>query len=202
MPLGLFFFGLVLIVLAWILLSIFPRTRINAHEGESPFAFSEPTKSNEAVIILQPGGRVDYMSAAARSFFDLRENEPYDIERLARRVRPSDDFLDLCATPGSKRVTLGGKLVEISSFEVPGVYPMMLISLRGRDVAPIYDQQVDSSNEVFQIMSEFSQKVASNLDLKTTTRSILEYVDHVIPSDVLELKLWNAEEQKFITFYV
>jgi PAS domain S-box-containing protein len=204
MSLGLIAFvsGLVLIVLAWVLLSVFPRVHVNAHEGASPFVFSDPEKSKEAVIILQPGGRVDYMSAAARSFFDLRENEPYDIERLARRVRPSDDFLDLCATPGSKRVTLGGKLVEISSFEVPGVYPMMLISLRGRDVAPIYDQQVDSSNEVFQIMSEFSQKVASNLDLKSTTRSILEYVDHVIPSDVLELKLWNAEEQKFITFYV
>jgi PAS domain S-box-containing protein len=204
MSLGLIVFisGSILIVLAWILLSVFPRPQTDAHEGTSPFAFSDPEKSREAVIILQPGGRVDYMSAAARSFFDLRENEPYDIERLARRVRPSDDFLELCAAPGSKRVTLGGKLVEISSFEVPGVYPVMLISLRGKDIAPVYDQQVDPSNEVFQIMSEFSQKVASNLDLITTTKSILEYVDHVIPSDVLELKLWDAEEQKFTSLYI
>jgi hypothetical protein len=48
-------------------------------------------------------------------------------------VRPSDDFLDLCAAPGSKRVSIGGRLVEIASYEVPGIYPMMLISLRGKE---------------------------------------------------------------------
>ncbi|MBL8077859.1 MAG: GAF domain-containing protein [Anaerolineales bacterium] len=202
MFLGLFLSGLVLIVLAWVFLSMFPRTQENAYAGTGPFTFSNPEKSNEneAVIILQPGGRVEYMSAAARSFFDLRDNEPYDIERLARRVRPSDDFLDLCASPGSKRVTLGGKLVEISSFEVPGAYPVMLISLRGKDLAPVFEQEDGSSSEVFQVMSEFSQKVALNLDLGATIRSILEYVDHVIPSDVLELKLWDLEEQKLFSF--
>jgi hypothetical protein len=62
--------------------------------------------------------------------------KPYDLESLARRVRPSDDFLDLCIAPGHKRVSIGGKLVEIASYQVPGVYPLMLISLRGRDSYP------------------------------------------------------------------
>lgn len=68
--------------------------------------------------------------------FDLREDEPYDLERLARRVRPSDDFLDLCASPGQKRVSLSGKVVEIASFEVPGVYPMTSLSLREKILPP------------------------------------------------------------------
>jgi hypothetical protein len=87
MSLGLIAFvsGSILIILALILLSVIPRMQANTQQGTSPFVFSDPEKSREAVIILQPGGRVDYMSVAARSFFDLRENEPYDIERLARR---------------------------------------------------------------------------------------------------------------------
>src|SRR5512138_3150958 len=137
---GLFVAGLVFILLVGVALRLSLRAPATAQADTNSLSFPESSKSNDAVIILQPGGRVEYISPLARTYFNLHENEPHDLERLARHVRPTDDFLDLCAFPGHKRVSLAGRLVEISSFEVPGTYPMMLLSLRGKEFAPILEQ--------------------------------------------------------------
>jgi GAF domain-containing protein/nitrogen-specific signal transduction histidine kinase len=196
---SLFLAGLVLIVLVWVILRIFPRSKAVAQ----PLTFSSsPSSSNDAVIIIQPGGRVEHISPLARTFFDLRENEPYDLERLARRVRPSDDFLDLCVSPGYKRVSIGGKLVEIASYEVPGVYPIMLVSLRGKDQSSGLEQGSSSSEEILRVITEFGQGIAASLDLNATARSILENISRLVPSEVLELKLWNAESQTLVPYNI
>ncbi|MBC7877151.1 MAG: GAF domain-containing protein [Anaerolineales bacterium] len=197
--LSLFIAGLVFIVLVWVFLRVLPRTQA-AQVDSTSLVYPQSNQSNEAVIILQPGGRVEHISSLARTYFDLRENEPYDLERLARRVRPSDDFLDLCATSGHKRVSIGGKLVDMSSFEVPGVYPMMLISLRGKELAPALEQSNGASDEILRVITEFSQGIAASLDLRTTVQSILNNVSRLISSDVLELKLWNSEAQVLVPY--
>jgi hypothetical protein len=91
--------GLVCIVLVWVVLRFFLRPQVNKQANSKSLSFPKSVQSNQAVVILQPGGRVEYISAPARLYFNLRENEPYDLERLARRVRPSSDFLcwSLCA---------------------------------------------------------------------------------------------------------
>ncbi|MBI5951547.1 MAG: GAF domain-containing protein [Chloroflexi bacterium] len=200
LEIGLFITGLVFVLLVWVVLWFFPRRTSAAARGEAnSFPFPESSKSNDAVIILQPGGRVEYVSALASTYFSLHENEPYDLERLARRVRPTDDFLDLCATPGHKRVSISGRLVEISSFEVPGAYPMMLLSLRTKEHAPALEQGNGASAEILGVITEFSQSIAANLDLQTTIQSILENVSRLVSSDMLELNLWNGEDQFLVS---
>ena len=198
---SLFIAGLVFILLVWVVLRIIPRTYTTVQADANSFSFPESSKSNDAVIILQPGGRVEYISALARTYFNLNENEPYDLERLARRVRPTDDFLDLCAASGHKRVSINGKLVEISSFEVPGAYPMMLISLRGKELVPALDQGNGASIEILRVVTEFSQSIAANLDLKTILQSILDYVSRLVSSDMLELNIWDAENQVLVPYH-
>jgi GAF domain-containing protein len=198
---GLSIIGLVFIILVWVVLYFLPRSQPAAMKaGANPLVIPESSKSKDAVILIQPGGRVEYMSALARSYFDMRENEPYDLERLARRVRPSEDFLDLCANPGQKRVSIVGKLVEIVSYEVPGEYPLMLVSLRSKDLAPILDEDSGASGEILRVVTNFSQSIAASLDLETTLKSILDNVSRLVPADVFELKLWNADEQALIPY--
>lgn len=197
---SLFLAGLVVVGLAWLTLRMLPQSQRVAQANVTSPVFPESTKSNEAVILLQPGGRVEYVSAQARAYFNLRENEPYDIERLARNVRPSDDFLDICAVPGSKRVSIGGRLVEIASYEVPGAYPMILVSLRNKDNALGLEQGNGTSNEILQLATEFSLGIATSLDLHTTVRSILDHVSRLVPSDVLELKLWSEERHALVPY--
>ena len=197
---SLFIAGLVFVVLVWIVLRVSTRSQTAAQAASTPFAFPETIQSNQAVMILQPGGRVEYISAGARSYFNLRENEPYDLERLARRARPTSDFLDLCAVPGMNRVSIDGRLVDVASYEVPGVYPMMLISFRGREHVPALEQGSGASTEILHVVTEFSQGIAASLDLETTIRAVLDNVRRLVPSDLLELKLWNNEPRVLVQY--
>jgi len=195
--------GSVAVLLTLVALRFSPRSQSNIQPVVNPFIFPEASKSSdEATIILQPGGRVEHISALARSYFELRENEAYDLESLARRVRPSDDFLDLCMAPGHKRVSIGGKLVEIASYQVPGVFPLMLISLRGRESYPATEQGSGVTEEILHVATEFSQGIAASLNLDSTVRSIIEHVGRLMPSEVLELKLWNEERKALIPYRI
>lgn len=197
---SLFLAGLVVITLAWVVLRILPRARSASQAEANPSHFPKSGVSQDAIILLQAGGRVEYVSERARSLFGLREDESHDLESLARRVRPSDDFLDLCAAPGSKRVSIGGRLVDISSFEVPGAYPSMLVSLRERDPLSSSGAEDTATLEILRVATEFSQTLAASLDLETTVYSILDNVSRLIPSDALELKLWNEERQSLVSY--
>lgn len=199
---GVFIAGLAVVTLALLVLRLMARSQ-SAPPGDlvSSSSHTSINASKEAIIVLQPGGRVEYASSPARDLFSLREGEPPDLERLTRHVRPADDFLDLCVTPGIKRVTIGGKPVELASYEVPGVYPRMLISVRVRDSSvAVGNNGHDGSDEILRVATDFSQDVAASLDLESTIRSILENVGRLVPSDVLELKLWNPDRNVLIPF--
>ena len=54
--------GLVCIVLVWVVLRIFLRPQVNTRADLKSCSPPESTQSNQAVIILQSGGRVEYVS--------------------------------------------------------------------------------------------------------------------------------------------
>ncbi len=190
--------GLVVVALAWLTLRMMPRMQATQQSSLLSQNFSESIQSKDAVLLLQPGGRVEYLSKPARDVFGLRENETYDLERLARYVRPSSDFLDVCSTPSSKLVSINGKLVELISYEVPGTYPAMLVALRSKENSGALEKHGANTNEILQIATQFSNSIASSLDLSTTVTSILSNIGKLVPSDVLELKIWDAERKALI----
>ncbi len=133
-------------------------------------------QSSEAVLVIQAGGRVEFINPRARDWFGLRDDDVADIERLARRVRPPDEFLDVCASPSQKRVNVNGRLAELTSYQVPGPDPKMLVSLRGMELTPaLTTQSADASSSILKVVSDFGQAIASSLDLETVLRSILKW---------------------------
>jgi len=131
---------------------------------------------------------VEYINPRAREWFGLRDDDAADIERLARRVHPADEFLEVLAAPGQKRVNVNGRLAEFTSYQVPGVYPKMLVSLRGMELTPAFtSDSADSSASIFKVIADFSQAITSNLDLKRCCiRS--RNLNRLIPADVIEIK--------------
>jgi GAF domain-containing protein/nitrogen-specific signal transduction histidine kinase len=198
---GLLVIGSAFFLLVWVALRLLPGSQsiVPADEAIPPY-FPEIDSNVDAVLIVQPGGRVEYVNALARQWFDLHDDEYIDLERLARRVRPSDHFLELCATAGQKRLTVNGKLVEATSYQIPGAYPMVLVAIRGMDLVPALESQEDSSRSILKVITDFSQSITSNLDQQTTLQAILENVSRIVPSDVLEVKVWDAEAQKLIPY--
>ncbi|HEX5808058.1 MAG TPA: GAF domain-containing protein, partial [Anaerolineales bacterium] len=191
--------GLLVPVLAVIMLRRLPRNASIAPETTSTFVSPDSSTLNEAILTIQLGGRVDYINALAREWFGLREGEPADLERLVRRARPGEDLLNLCSQQGQKRLSVGGRLVEATSYQVPGPYPVMLLSMRTVELATsLGETRADSS--ILQIISDFGKNVSARLDLKDTIYAILLNVSHLVPADILELKVWEESSQSLIPY--
>jgi GAF domain-containing protein/nitrogen-specific signal transduction histidine kinase len=197
---GLLTIGLVSMFLVWAVLNLIPRSRNTTKGGTSIPVLPEIQQSTDAVLIAESGGRVGYLNALARQWFALGEDEPADLERLLRRVRPMDDFLDVCSHPGQKRLTVNGKLLEATSYEIPGTFPMVLVSFRALDLTPsLANGEADGS--ILKISTDFSQAIAASLDLGTTIQAVLDNVNRLVPAEVMELKVWDAAHQTLIPYW-
>lgn len=157
------------------------------------------SSTNEATLTVQEGGRVEHLNNLAREWFGLRPDEPIDLERLIRRARPAEDLLKLCALPGQKRLSINGRLVEAASYQVPGPYPLIFILMRNVELSTTMEQAgVDSS--ILQIVSDFGKNVSASLKLDDTLYAILLNISHLVPADVVEVKIWDASHEKLIPY--
>ena len=66
---SLFLTGLVIVALAWVVLRMLPSIRPSSGESDEQIYIPETVKTNEATLVLQTGGRVEYISRAAREYF-------------------------------------------------------------------------------------------------------------------------------------
>src|SRR5512146_2539274 len=185
-------FAAILGLVVWAVIAVrrLPRNAARAPELTSPFVSPDSSTLNEAILIVQFGGRVEYVNDLAREWFGLREGEPADLERLVRRARPAEDVLHICAQQSQKRLSVGGRLVDATSYQVPGPYPVMLVTMRSVELAmSLSETGADSS--LLQTLSDFGKNVSASLNLEDTIYAILLNVSHLVPADVLEVKVWE-----------
>jgi GAF domain-containing protein/nitrogen-specific signal transduction histidine kinase len=189
--------GLLVLIVIW--LRQLPRNASVASAPPAPFSSPDSSPLNEAVLIVQIGGRVEYVNDLAREWFGLREGEFPDLERLIRRARPAEDFLNLCARQGEKRISVGGRLVDATSYQVPGPYPVILISMRNVELSTSLNE-VSADSSILRIVSDFGKSVSASLELEDTLYAILINVSHLIPADVLEVKVWDEPTQSLVPY--
>ncbi|MDQ2691202.1 MAG: GAF domain-containing protein, partial [Chloroflexota bacterium] len=191
--------GLIVPVLVVIGLRRLPRNASIAPEIHSTSLSPDSSNLNEAILTVQFGGRVEYINDLAREWFGLREGEPADLERLVRRVRPGEDLLNLCAQQGQRRLSVGGRLVDATSYQVPSPFPVMLLTMRPVELtSDLSDTRGDSST--LHLISDFAKHVSASLDLHETIHAILLNVSHLVPADVLELKVWEEASQSLVPY--
>ncbi|HEX6035805.1 MAG TPA: GAF domain-containing protein, partial [Anaerolineales bacterium] len=111
----------------------------------------------------------------------------------------AEDFLNLCARQGQKRLSVGGRLVDATSYQVPGPYPLMLISMRNVELSTGLDE-VGADSSILRIISDFGKNVSASLDLEDTLYAILINISHLVPADVLEVKVWDETTQSLIPY--
>ena len=143
-------FLLIVLALAFLLpVLVIIAFRRNASERFSPQGSSvsqttpDSKNTNEGILVVQSGGRVEYINDLARDWFGLRPDEQPDLERIIRRSRPAEDLLNLCATPGQKRISIDHKLVEVASYRVPAPSPQMLVALKAVE----FSKNITDSND-------------------------------------------------------
>jgi len=196
---------LILLALAFLLLVL---VIVAIRRSSRKVAFSPRTDSlqnppissdtKEALLLVQSGGRIEYINELGRDWFGLSLDESPDLERLIRRARPAEEFLGLCAKPGQKRISVGSQLVEATSYQVPGVYPQMLIALKTVEFSREIIEKGGSS--VLRLISDFGKELSASLDLNDVLHAILLNVSQLISSDILEIKTWDTQSRSFTIF--
>ncbi len=190
--------GLVSVLLVWAISRLARRSHAPILEPVQP-SFTQIQAHKDAVLILELGGRIRVINDIAREWFNLTSDELPNIEALGRRIRPSESFLELCATEGQARFSINGKLVSATSYRAHGNFPTILMVMRPTEMFNSARSGEDSlSSASLKTVSEFGQAIASSLSLEDTIESILINVERLVPSDFLEVKI--ARESALIAY--
>jgi PAS domain S-box-containing protein len=195
--------GLTFWLVSHLLVRVAPR--FFPRKGSAVFAGSpagDRPGHEDAVLTVLPGGRLAAMNPRARQLFNVSEEDTPGLERLARRVRPADQFISLCAAEGKARFVFNGRPLEAVSYLAQGeTTPVMLVVLRTVELSGgVSIEETGTSGPALETFTRMAQAMASNLDVEMTVRSILESVEKVLPVDFLEVSIWEAETQSMTTY--
>ncbi|RMF48661.1 MAG: GAF domain-containing protein [Anaerolineae bacterium] len=188
-------FGLLTVTLLRVLQKVQPA---QLPETDLPPIPLEVNRHQDAVLMVEPGGRVLYANEQARTWFGLEEP---NLERYARRTRPSEAFLGVCATEGQARFSISGRVVDAISYLVPhpSLGKVMVVSMR-RPQVTVVGADSTVSGQTIEIFAELSQSMAASLDFETTLEAVLEGVEHLIPSDFTEITIWDNEKRHLVPY--
>jgi GAF domain-containing protein len=184
--------GLILWLLARLLIKAVPR-----FAAVSPLTADDKNPSavhGEAVLVVQPGGRVVTINEPFRQLFQLQPGEIPNLEWVARRIRPSETFLQLCSSDGKERLIIEGRFCQVTSYHLslsPGGLVMMILRPSSGDDAT-GESSPGLNLQRLQTITELNKAVASSLDMGTTIQSIIESVERLLPADYLEVCVWDA----------
>ncbi len=194
---GLLLTGLVFLLLVGGLVWLARRARLSPPVSGAFVLPTSATTSDHALLLVRVGGRAEYLNPTGREWFGLQPDEPPNLEVLARRVRPGEEFMNLCLAEGRARLTLQGRPVEAISYYLPLPAPAMLIALHRAETA-----EGGLPTSILQILSEFNQSLVTHLDLENILKAILMYVERLLPADTLCLTLWNPTDQVLTSYHL
>lgn len=193
---GLLIFGLVFILGVWFVLRIAPRVRPAQLQPVQP-SLIQIQEHLDAVLIVQSGGRITHINGLARNLFDISENDSPSLERIGRRVRPGEVFLELCAAQGQARFSINGQLVDAVSYPLPGQIPSILVAIRRAQNSLAAVGQHGLSEAALKTIADFGKVVTANLSLEATLQSVLTHIEKLVATDFLEVKIWDSAQNRF-----
>lgn len=198
--LGLVLVGLFFFATAYLVTRAVPALR--PRENDLLAAQSLPGNLEDAVLVVRSGGRVSAMNERARQVFGLEAGELPDLEHLVRRIRPPDAFLSLCAAEGQAHFTLEDRFVEATSYQLAFAQEtLMVVALRFPELAAeLAGQETGASVQALRTFTELSAAMAASLDVEETIQAVMENVEKLIPTDFLEITIWNADTQQLTPY--
>jgi hypothetical protein len=161
----------------------------------------ELAKNDDAILLVQPGGKILFANQTIRDWLNLPSDDLPNLEHLARQARPSEIFLSLCATSGQARFSLQGKMVDGISYSIPyQEHPAILLTLRRPDLTVLTQENTTISGRALDILTDLGRAMTASLDFTSTLQAILESVEHLIPSDVFEITIWDSAQNILIPY--
>jgi GAF domain-containing protein len=194
--------GVALTATAW--LAVRPLARRLRGKPPAPIVPPIPIDlepSDHAVIVARPGGRVDYVNARGRAWFQL-DGEAPDLNRMAQAARPRDLFLELFADEGRARLSVADQPVDAVSNRVPFASEQTLVITLRPIETPSADDEASPLGDLLtaDALLRFNQGISDRGTTAETAGSILASVSELLPIDMLELNLWDESTQTLKPF--
>ena len=156
-----------------------------------------------AALVIQEGGRLVEINELARQMFHIPGGQIPDLEQLARQIKPTELFLELCGQEGHgavyfRRQGSGGEFI----FVAPDTAALRGRVLRALETATIPDAADRTGAFSVPGKSLFPQDFSASLDLQATIQQAFANLKQVIPSDIMEITLWDAERSELEPYYL
>jgi len=164
----------------------------------APVALPMESTPETGLVVVQQGGKLLYTNERARQFFGLN-GEAVSLNNLARRVSPSDSFLELFAGAGSARLSVdaSGRQLEATSLHLPGEAgrPGRIVLLLKEASRMLYRVADAPSQEALRLVAELNREIAAQLELPQVLQTSLDCLSRLYSYDIAQINLWDKAEQ-------
>jgi PAS domain S-box-containing protein len=188
--------GGVSIAVAIVLILIFTKQQPSSQANPPSPLLPDLPEHNHAVLVIDSDGKISSINVRAREWFAIEENI-LDLENLARRTRPSDAFLNICAAEGKTTLTLNGNLLEGNSYPVEtprGTVMVVTLQEPSADSAETTDLETKHlESQQFTALNRLAKAVTREQPLQDTLKTILISVEELIPCDLVEITVQEKD---------
>ncbi len=163
-----------------------------------------PAPPADAVLVVQAGGKIISLNDQAYQLFHLSDRSMPNLERLAHRIRPAEVFLALCTQESQAQLIFEGRTIEGSSHRLASTSgDLYLLALRSPEIgSSLPGTAVDPGSKSLQTIAEITRSISSSLDLKVVVQSVLENLEKILPVDLIEINLIEADTDALTAYHL
>jgi len=196
---GLLLIGLVLSLLIWGVLRLVSRLKPVPNTSPSIHSYSQ-SGNTHIVMLVEAGGRLEYLSPAARELFGVRPGELPGLEALAHRIRSSEDFLMLCSDEGEMRLSVDGRPMDGVSYRIPAGNGLLVTLHKPELKVALSADTKDVPVSLAKILGDFSRSVSIEKGIQATIQDVLEFIERLAPADTIEIRLLDSNNELLTTY--
>lgn len=169
------------------------RRREQLSGSTAPLLPVNLTAVNSAVLVANAGGQLVFVNDVAREWFSLDGGEP-DLWLLARRVSPSEAFLELFAAEGQASLLINERSIEATSHCVRvGQGAQFVVVMHEEEPLPALEREERGSARALQALGQVTQAISASLLPGDALQAVLEGVQRMLPHDAAQICLWEAD---------
>ncbi len=145
--------------------------------------------NSEAIIHLQPGGRLLDLNQKAYHLFALSKDQTVNLNMLARLVDPVDLFYRVCSQPAAVEIKIRAESYQATSYSISDG---MLLVIRPVTSELSYQEPLDKP-VLHNLSGGLGDALTASLDLETIIFRFLTQIKDFIPAEWVEINLLDDE---------
>lgn len=152
---------------------------------------------SDAVLVISEVGQVLHANPLALAWLGL-EPDGIDLETVAERIEPADNFFALLTGQTSSTFRIGNRYVNASVFYIPDESRVRaVVTLREAGQTLMRTSSINVSQAI-ELINKINATVTAGMSVESVLQVLLDLITHTVNCDAGEICLWEPQ-QKFLT---